>query len=143
MLFAHPKARPLRLRGPLGARDEFHLAAIAQILLKWQSSTRSGRRYPRLRYWRDYDQNYENILQPVTDQMSTFSTPQLGRWRLAWLMVRAREARSVFFWRRSIRFESSAHSRGRQLAAKFGGTQRAKTIMKLRDVLCPTSRLSH
>jgi transposase len=31
---AHPEARPLRLRGPSGARDEFHLAAAAQNLRK-------------------------------------------------------------------------------------------------------------
>lgn len=38
MLFAHLKCilklDRLRLRGPLGARDEFHLAAIAQNLRK-------------------------------------------------------------------------------------------------------------
>lgn len=38
MLFAHPKRilglNRLRLRGPLGARDEFHLAATAQNLRK-------------------------------------------------------------------------------------------------------------
>ena len=38
MLFAHLKhilgLQRLRLRGPCGARDEFHLAAIAQNLRK-------------------------------------------------------------------------------------------------------------
>jgi hypothetical protein len=34
MLFAHLKLDRLRLRGPNGAKDEFHLAAAAQNLRK-------------------------------------------------------------------------------------------------------------
>ena len=75
MLFAHlkriPKLEPLRLRGPCGVKDEFHLAATAQNLRKLAKLIKPPNPNSKTA-WKGARKQYDH--QPVTDKSMCFST---------------------------------------------------------------------